>query len=318
MRRMRLKTALFAAAVALLVAPLAAQPPTVRIHAATVLDGTGKTLRDTTIVVQGSKITSIETGGAANATYDLGRLTIIPGMIDVHAHVGWHFDKDGRYAARPGSPAQEILYSAENAYVTLLAGFTTIQSPGQANDVELREAIGRGVFPGPRILTSIRQLKLCFLTDSHVGMRQQMSQLLERPFFHSLGEQTLGLQQHGVFIQTRIMHPVEPAFARQAPAFHPVANIQTAIHSKLHVRGQHVPNEMFRMHQLEARPFWRQGKGENPAVRRASSEINQKEVSAISRRQPGSRKIRNSGWTAGYIGNGRNNIRRLPIEGRIP
>ena len=52
----------------------------------------------------------------------------------------------------PDSPAQEILYSAENAYVTLLAGFTTIQSPGQANDVELREAIARGVLPGPRIL----------------------------------------------------------------------------------------------------------------------------------------------------------------------
>ena len=32
-------------------------------------------------------------------------------MIDVHAHVGWHFDKDGRYAARPGTPAQEILYA---------------------------------------------------------------------------------------------------------------------------------------------------------------------------------------------------------------
>jgi imidazolonepropionase-like amidohydrolase len=57
----------------------------------------------------------------------------------------------GRYAARPGSPAQEILYSAENAYVTLLAGFTTIQSPGQANDVELRDAIARGMLPGPRI-----------------------------------------------------------------------------------------------------------------------------------------------------------------------
>ena len=158
MRRMKLKAALFASALSLAVVPLAAQDRPIRIHAATVLDGSGKTLRDTTIVVQGSKITSIETGGAANATYDLGRLTIIPGMIDVHSHVGWHFDKDGRYAARPGSPAQEILYSAENAYVTLLAGFTTIQSPGQANDVELREAIARGVLPGPRILTSIRQI----------------------------------------------------------------------------------------------------------------------------------------------------------------
>jgi imidazolonepropionase-like amidohydrolase len=79
-------------------------------------------------------------------------------MIDVHSHVAWHFGADGRYAARPGSPSQEILYSAENAYVTLLAGFTTIQSPGSASDVDLREAIARGVIPGPRILTSIRQL----------------------------------------------------------------------------------------------------------------------------------------------------------------
>jgi imidazolonepropionase-like amidohydrolase len=137
---------------------LSSQTQTTRIHADTLLDGTGKTVRNATIVVQGSKITAIETGNASNATYDLGRLTVLPGMIDVHAHVGWHFDKDGRYAARPGSPAQEILYSAENAYVTLMAGFTTIQSPGQSNDVELREAIARGMLPGPRILTSIRQL----------------------------------------------------------------------------------------------------------------------------------------------------------------
>ena len=158
MRPMRLKAALFAAALSLLVPTLTAQNQTVRIHAATVIDGSGRTLRNATVVVQGSKITSIDTGNSAGTTYDLGQLTIMPGLIDVHAHVGWHFDRDGRYAARPGTPAQEILYSAENAYVTLLAGFTTIQSPGQANDVELRDAINRGVFPGPRILTSIRQL----------------------------------------------------------------------------------------------------------------------------------------------------------------
>src|SRR5262245_8800926 len=144
---------------------LSSQPPaspsqtqTIRIRANTLLDGTGKTIRNATVVVQGSKIVAIETGNAANAAYDLGRLTIVPGLIDVHAHIGWHFDKDGRYANRPGSPAQEILYAAENAYTTLLAGFTTIQSPGQANDVELREAIARGVLPGPRLLTSIRQI----------------------------------------------------------------------------------------------------------------------------------------------------------------
>jgi len=138
-------------------ATLSSQTQTIRIHAGTVIDGTGKAIRNATIVVSGSKISSIETGNATNATYDFARLTIVPGLIDVHSHVGWHFDKAGRYAARPGSPAEEMLYAAENAYTTLMAGFTTIQSPGQANDVELRDAIARGVLPGPRILTSIRQ-----------------------------------------------------------------------------------------------------------------------------------------------------------------
>jgi imidazolonepropionase-like amidohydrolase len=161
-------------AVLLLPATLRSQDQTIRIHAATIHDGSGKTLRNSTIVIRGSKITSLE-AGAANPTYELGTLTVIPGMIDVHAHLGWHFDKDGRYAARRGAPAEEILYSAENAYVTLLAGFTTIQSPGQANDVELRDAISRGVLPGPRVLTSIRQLNENSGTDDEI--REKVRQL---------------------------------------------------------------------------------------------------------------------------------------------
>ncbi|MBI3403085.1 MAG: amidohydrolase family protein [Acidobacteria bacterium] len=178
---MRSKSALFAV---VLLAPFAlavtllAQTSTIRIRAAAVADGTGKVTRNATVVVQGSKITAIEanaTGAAGAATYNLGQLTIMPGMIDVHAHVGWHFDKDGRYAARPGTPAQEMLYSAENAFVTLMAGFTTVQSPGQANDVELREAIARGILPGPRILTSIRQINERSGTPDEI--RQKVRQL---------------------------------------------------------------------------------------------------------------------------------------------
>jgi len=156
MRCTAFRTALLAAVIAPVA--LSSQDQTVRIRAARVLDGTGKVLHNVTIAVQGSKITSIGADPSAAATYNLGTLTVMPGMIDVHAHVGWHFDRDGRYAARPGTPAQEILFSAENAYLTLMAGFTTIQSPGQANDPELRDAIARGLLPGPRILTSIRQI----------------------------------------------------------------------------------------------------------------------------------------------------------------
>ena len=130
----------------------------VRIRSARVLDGTGQILSNATIVVRGSRIAAIESSSSKPADVDLGRSTLLPGLIDVHSHIGWHFGSNGRFEPRTGTPAQHILYAAENAYVTLMAGFTTVQSPGQPGDVDLRDAIARGVLPGPRILTSIVQI----------------------------------------------------------------------------------------------------------------------------------------------------------------
>lgn len=135
-----------------------AQTGDVRIRAARLLDGTGQVLERVTVVVKGSKITAIESPGSEPADIDLGSSTLLPGLIDVHVHIGWHFGANGRFEPRASTPAAEILYAAENAYLTLLAGVTTIQSPGQPGDVDLRDAIARGVLPGPRILTSIVQL----------------------------------------------------------------------------------------------------------------------------------------------------------------
>jgi imidazolonepropionase-like amidohydrolase len=51
-----------------------------------------------------------------------------------------------------------MLHATDNAIVTLNAGFTTIQSPGSPEDKDLREAIARGIIPGPRVLTSLEPL----------------------------------------------------------------------------------------------------------------------------------------------------------------
>lgn len=135
-----------------------AQPSAIRVRAARVVDGTGRVIANATVVVEGSKISRIETTTQAKAEYDLGEMTVLPGLIDVHSHIAWHFGPDGRYEPQAATPSRAVLYSAENAYITLMAGFTTIQSPGQASDVDLRDAIARGVLPGPRVLTSIAQL----------------------------------------------------------------------------------------------------------------------------------------------------------------
>jgi imidazolonepropionase-like amidohydrolase len=141
----------------LLAAPLAGQEPTIVIRAGLLLDGKGGMRRDANIVVQGSKIVKIASQ-APPPTYDLRTLTILPGLIDTHVHISYHFGQDGRASNRGETPAQEAYYTAENAYATLMAGVTTVQSVGAAADVPLREAIARGALPGPRILTSIRIL----------------------------------------------------------------------------------------------------------------------------------------------------------------
>jgi imidazolonepropionase-like amidohydrolase len=134
-----------------------AQDPIV-IRAGTLLDGRGGSQRDVAVVIRGSKIDRINTAPAGTATYDLRRLTLLPGLIDTHVHIGWHFGNDGKADTSGEAPVDAALFGAENAYVTLMAGITTAQSVGAPSDLPLRDAIKRGVLPGPRLLTSVRSI----------------------------------------------------------------------------------------------------------------------------------------------------------------
>jgi len=131
-----------------------AQERIITIRAARVIDGKGQLLQNAVVEVVGSKITKVEPREGP-VTYDLGPATLMPGLIDVHVHIGYHFGKDGRAQNQGETEAERALYGAENAWVTLMNGFTTVQSVGAASDKDLRDAINRGVLPGPRILTSL-------------------------------------------------------------------------------------------------------------------------------------------------------------------
>jgi imidazolonepropionase-like amidohydrolase len=146
---------LFALAVVLAIgADAGAQSQPTTIRAARVLDGKGRVLTNATVEVRNGKIAAVDQR-TGPVTYDLGDATLLPGMIDVHVHIGGHFGKDGRAQNEGETPAEMALFGAENAYVTLLNGFTTVQSVGAPNDKGLRDTIARGVLPGPRILTSL-------------------------------------------------------------------------------------------------------------------------------------------------------------------
>lgn len=148
-------------------AALQAQAPPITIKARAIIDGRGQVVNGTVVTVRDGKIVSVG-APAGPVSIDLGDATLMPGFIDTHVHIGWHFGPDGRYVNKPEPPEIAALYGAENAYVTLQAGFTTVQSVGSRSDKPLRDAIARGILPGPRILTSLAQIGNARLTPEQM------------------------------------------------------------------------------------------------------------------------------------------------------
>jgi imidazolonepropionase-like amidohydrolase len=130
----------------------------ITIRAARVLDGRGGSAANGVIEVRGTSIVTVDQRPGP-VTYDLGDVTVMPGMIDVHVHINWYFGPGGKYGERDVTAAYAADAVLENARKTLLAGFTTVQSLGSAADRGLREAIAAGVVVGPRLLSSLSQIQ---------------------------------------------------------------------------------------------------------------------------------------------------------------
>ena len=163
-----IRTLLCAAAVAMLAAPLAAQPTlptrgsgTVVLRAARLIDGTGAAVvQNGVVVVTDDRIVAAGREGSVQVpagarVIDLGDATLLPGFIDTHVHIV------GRALGDPGSddaavrdfPGFAPILATANARATLMAGFTTVRVLGSPNfdDVALRQAIDQGYVPGPRM-----------------------------------------------------------------------------------------------------------------------------------------------------------------------
>jgi imidazolonepropionase-like amidohydrolase len=136
-------------------------PQPITIHSTHVLDGRGADLGEATITIENGKITRVDRGAPPSpALYELGNATLMPGIIDAHVHLNWYFNAKGRYhsGGDGDTPAQSLLAMLENGSATLLAGVTTVQSPGAAIDTLLRVWYGSATLPGPRMLTSLNPI----------------------------------------------------------------------------------------------------------------------------------------------------------------
>lgn len=130
------------------------------VSAARMLDvRSGRMLRNVHVLIENGRIQQVTHGDDAFVVttdmprYDLGDVTLLPGLIDMHVHI----DSDPTYSGYSYLQFNDRFWSAvsvTHAQKTLMAGFTTIRNLGSEdwNDVGLQQAIDEGKVLGPRIV----------------------------------------------------------------------------------------------------------------------------------------------------------------------
>ena len=148
--------------VALAAQSLIAQAPAVTaIRAARLIVGDGTQIESPVVVITGDRITAVGTAAQLRVpsgakVIDLAGYTLMPGFFDMHTHITSIDNDGGDLSVLKETAAHGAIYAVINAKKTLDAGFTTIREAGSTDyvDVAVRDAVNRGLIPGPRIHAS--------------------------------------------------------------------------------------------------------------------------------------------------------------------
>jgi imidazolonepropionase-like amidohydrolase len=133
------------------------------IYCGKLIDSKSLTVQtEMTILVSGNLILEVQKGytvaGPDDKQIDLKNRTVMPGLIDAHVHIWNQTSRDQYINSFLENPADYAIKSTVYAKTTLLAGFTTVRDLGSATgvNISLRNAIQKGIVPGPHIYTSGR------------------------------------------------------------------------------------------------------------------------------------------------------------------
>src|ERR1041385_3967871 len=155
-----------------------AQP--IVIRAARMLDvSSGRMLTSAAVVVQGDRITAVNpaTVPAGARTVDLGDVTLLPGFMDLHTHLGSEISATSFIEPVTLTDADHAFVAAANALKTVRAGFTTVRDFGGDVTVALGKAVARGTVVGPRVVPS---RNLISITGGHCDATGFAPGVLER------------------------------------------------------------------------------------------------------------------------------------------
>jgi imidazolonepropionase-like amidohydrolase len=121
------------------------------------------------VVVRGDRIESAGPAAGLKAApearvVELPDMTLLPGLIEAHSHILLHPYTEASWndqVARE-SEAMRVARATNHLRATLLAGFTTIRDLGNEGagwaDVGLKQAVERGIIPGPRMLVATKAI----------------------------------------------------------------------------------------------------------------------------------------------------------------
>jgi imidazolonepropionase-like amidohydrolase len=150
-----------ASAAVLALGPAAVSAQTRAYRFARLWDGS-KVIADAVVVTDGDRIASVGSGpGAVPAgveTIDLRKYTALPGLIDLHTHITYYWDRQPgtRPLGQRRRPAVTVFLAQENARRTLETGVTTVRDLGASNETDfaMRDLIAMGAMIGPRLIVA--------------------------------------------------------------------------------------------------------------------------------------------------------------------